>query len=95
MGGIEWSGGVMDAFSDDLSDDEQSVFYAAPVRGRGVFSASVEGGGGKNVFGAVHPGRPGGQKYSDRTELASGGPHYEEGLMRADTFCGEITARFA
>ena len=78
---------VMADANSGLADVEHiAVFAAAEYR---FFSKAIERRRGKALSGNGAAGRSGSTECSDRTESASGGAHYEEGIMRADRFAAE------
>ena len=75
-----------------MADAQQlNVLPSANLR---EFPQPLDRPGGAVLSGAGSKRGSGCPEYPNRTKSATGSPHYEEVLMRAETFCGGHSVRF-
>ena len=75
-----------------MVDAEFAVLLAAAVHG--LFSSAADAGGGAALPELKRCRGSGGPEHSHRTEPATGGPYYEEVLMREQTSSGGHEANY-
>lgn len=84
MVGRTEKGGRRDAHSMDAARAQRHVFFPAAVGGRRLLPQTAEGGGGAAIPGTVCCRGSGGPEQAGGAQLAPGGPHCEERLMRKE-----------
>ena len=92
LSGIGWAQEVVVHFVRSMVCTGRNAVHPEAVPGR--ISQTPDPGGGAALSDADRTGGHDGTECTHRTEPATGGAHYEEVLMRAETFCGGHSVRF-